>query len=380
MKKYKVMLVFGTRPEAIKMAPLTKALKQEEKLDVCVCVTGQHRQMLDQVLDIFQIKPDYDLDIMKAKQTLSTITCSVLAGIEEVIAAKRPDMILVHGDTSTSFAAALAAFYAQVPVGHVEAGLRTPTRYSPYPEEMNRRLTSRLAELHFAPTLSNRDNLACEATDGEIYITGNTVIDALATTVRPDYRFKQATLAKLDLSGRVILITAHRRENLGAGIRHISQAVKTLALTYPEVKFIYPVHLNPAVRETVFAELGEMPNVYLIDPIDVQDMHNLMARCYFVMTDSGGLQEEAPSLGKPVLVMRTETERPEAVAAGTVEVVGVEKADIINAARRLFEDEKAYARMAQAVNPYGDGQASARICQAILYHFGAGEKPADFTV
>lgn len=380
MKKYQIMLVFGTRPEAIKMAPLTKVLEQEEKLEVCVCVTGQHRQMLDQVLDIFSIQPDFDLDIMKDKQTLSTITCSVIAGMERVIAEKRPDMILVHGDTSTSFAAALAAFYAQVPVGHVEAGLRTPTRYSPYPEEMNRRLTSRLAQLHFAPTRANRDNLVREHTDGEIYITGNTVIDALATTVKPDYRFKEQTLAALDLSGRVVLITAHRRENLGAGIRHISEAVRQLAQLYPQVKFIYPVHLNPAVRETVFSVLADLPNVYLIDPIDVQDMHNLMDRCYFVMTDSGGLQEEAPSLGKPVLVMRTETERPEAVEAGTVKVVGVERADIVAAARRLLDEKQAYEQMAQAVNPYGDGQASARIREAILHHFGEGEKPADFSV
>ncbi len=378
MQKKKIMLVFGTRPEAIKMAPLVKVLEREEKLEVKVCVTGQHRQMLDQVLEIFDVHPDFDLDIMKDKQTLSTITCSVISGMEEVIAGYKPDIILVHGDTSTSFVAALSAFYAMIPVGHVEAGLRTPTRYSPYPEEMNRRLTSKLAELHFSPTRSNKENLIRESTDGEIYITGNTVIDALSTTVKEGYVFKEPHLKNMDLTGRVILLTAHRRENLGAGIENICLAVKELAQNYQDVTFIYPVHLNPAVRNTVFAILEGVENVCLIDPIDVQDMHNLMAKSYFVMTDSGGLQEEAPSLGKPVLVMRSETERPEAVKAGTVQVVGVDKDVIIRQAKKLLDEKPAYEKMAQAVNPYGDGKASERIRDAILYHFGLGEKPEDF--
>jgi UDP-N-acetylglucosamine 2-epimerase (non-hydrolysing) len=379
MKKTKVLLVFGTRPEAVKMAPLKKELSRYEEFDVKVCVTAQHRSMLDQVLNIFAIKPEFDLDIMKASQTLAYITTSVLEGIDGVLKAEKPDIVLVHGDTTTTFAAALAAFYNQIPVGHVEAGLRTYDIYSPFPEEMNRHLTSELCTLHFAPTVQNRENLNKQNIYKNIFITGNTVIDALRTTVRSDYRFKSPMLADCaDFSGRIILMTAHRRENLGEPLENICSAVARIAVENPDCKVVYPVHLNPVVQNTARNILGGIKNVTLCDPLDIEDMHNLMARSYLIMTDSGGLQEEAPALGKPVLVLRAETERPEAVTAGTVKMAGVEEETIYQMAKTLLNDSAAYEKMAHAVNPYGDGQASRRIAQSILFYFGKGEKPDEF--
>lgn len=379
MSKIKVMTVFGTRPEAIKMAPLVKELEKNDQIESIVCVTAQHRQMLDQVLAIFDIKPDYDLDIMKDRQTLISITTNVLQGLDGVLKEAKPDIVLVHGDTSTTFVGALAAFYNQIPVGHVEAGLRTYDKYSPFPEEMNRCLTGRIADLHFSPTISNRNNLIKEAIeDKDIYITGNTVIDALKTTVSKDYKLC-ASMDDVDFSKRVILVTAHRRENLGEPLENICRALKKLVIEFEDVELVYPVHLNPAVRETVNKYLADMDRVHLIDPIDVRDMHNAMDRSYMIMTDSGGLQEEAPSLGKPVLVLRNETERPEAVEAGTVKVAGVNEEVIYNMAKKLLTDENEYNSMAHAVNPYGDGEASRRTVEAILYHFGKGERPEDLT-
>ncbi len=383
MNKIKVMTVFGTRPEAIKMAPLAIELKKYDEIESIVCVTAQHRQMLDQVLEIFNIKPDYDLDIMKTRQTLVGITTRVLEGLDEVIKKERPDIVLVHGDTSTSFVAALAAFYNQVKVGHVEAGLRTYDKYSPFPEEMNRQLTGRIADLNFSPTEQNRLNLLKEnVPDESIYITGNTVIDALKTTVRDDYKFKEETLNTIDFANkRVIIVTAHRRENLGKPLENICTALKALVTKYGDTELVYPVHLNPAVRETAFGILGGLDRVHLIDPLDVEDLHNAMARSFMVMTDSGGIQEEAPALAKPVLVLRKETERPEAVAAGTVKIAGVEYDNIVKLAEELLEDENAYNKMAHAANPYGDGEASRRTVEAILYAFGLrDERPDHFTV
>ena len=383
MEKLKVMTVFGTRPEAIKMAPLALELKKYPEIESKVCVTAQHRQMLDQVLDIFKITPDYDLDIMKTRQSLVGITTRVLEGLDEVIQKEQPDIVLVHGDTSTSFVAGLAAFYNQVKVGHVEAGLRTYDKYSPFPEEMNRQLTGRIADLHFSPTVQNKQNLLKEnVSEDVIYITGNTVIDALKTTVQEDYRFENETLNQLDFEkNRVIVVTAHRRENLGKPLENICQALKTLVEEYPDVELVYPVHLNPAVRETVFGILGEMDRVHLIDPLTVDELHNAMARSYLVMTDSGGIQEEAPALAKPVLVLRRETERPEAVAAGTVKIAGVDKEVILTMARELLDSPDAYHKMALAANPYGDGEASRRTVEAILYAFGRrAERPADFRI
>lgn len=379
MKKIKVMTVFGTRPEAIKMAPLVKELEKNEKVESIVCVTAQHRQMLDQVLAIFDIKPDYDLDIMKDRQTLVSITTNVLQGLDDVLKKAQPDIVLVHGDTSTTFVGALAAFYNQIPVGHVEAGLRTYDKYSPFPEEMNRCLTGRIADLHFSPTISNRNNLIKEAIDDkDIYITGNTVIDALKTTVSKDYKICDS-MNDVDFSRRVILVTAHRRENLGEPLENICRALKRIVTDFEDVELVYPVHLNPAVRETVNKYLAGMDRVHLIDPIDVRDMHNAMDRSFMIMTDSGGLQEEAPSLGKPVLVLRNETERPEAVEAGTVKVAGVDEDVIYDMAKKLLTDENEYNSMAHAVNPYGDGEASRRTVEAILYHFGMGDRPEDLT-
>ncbi len=379
MKKIKVMTVFGTRPEAIKMAPLVKELEKNENIESIVCVTAQHRQMLDQVLAIFDIKPDYDLDIMKDRQTLISITTNVLQGLDEVLKKAQPDIVLVHGDTSTTFVGALAAFYNQIPVGHVEAGLRTYDKYSPFPEEMNRCLTCRITDLHFSPTISNKNNLVREAIDEKnIFITGNTVIDALKTTVSKDYKLCES-MADVDFSKKVILVTAHRRENLGEPLENICRALKRIVTEFKDVELVYPVHLNPAVRETVNKYLSDLDRVHLIDPIDVRDMHNAMDRSYMIMTDSGGLQEEAPSLGKPVLVLRNETERPEAVEAGTVKVAGVKEDVIYEMAKRLLTDENEYYSMAHAVNPYGDGEASRRTVEAILYHFGMGERPLDLT-
>lgn len=372
MDKIKVLTVFGTRPEAIKMAPLVKELERHEEIESVVCVTAQHRQMLDQVLEIFDIKPDYDLNIMKDRQTLVGITTRGLEGLDEVIREIHPDIILVHGDTSTTFLGSLAAFYNKVAVGHVEAGLRTYDKYSPFPEEINRRLTGVIADMHFSPTTRNRDNLLKENVDeSKIYITGNTVIDALQTTVRADYEFKDETLKNMDWDGkRVIVMTAHRRENLGTPLENICLAVKQLVEEFEDIEVVYPVHMNPAVRDVANRILGGMDRVKLIEPVNADELHNAISRSFMVMTDSGGLQEEAPSLGKPVLVMRNETERPEAVDAGTVKIAGVKKDVIYNLAKELLTDEEEYNKMAKAVNPYGDGHASERIVKAIIDKFG----------
>lgn len=363
----KVMSVFGTRPEAIKMCPLIKELQKCAGVESIVCLTGQHRQMLDQVTEIFGVKADFDLNIMRPKQTLTTITCGILQGMENVLQEVKPDLVLVHGDTSTSFAVALAAFYQQIPVGHVEAGLRTFNPYSPFPEEMNRCLTGRLAAIHFAPTVKNAQNLKNEGITRNVFVTGNTVIDAFQTTVRQDYVFKSPDLKGFDPhAGRTILMTAHRRENLGEPLENICRAARHLAEEYPDIQIVYPVHMNPAVRQTVNTILSGVDRVHLIEPLDVEDMHNLMDRSYLVMTDSGGLQEEAPACGVPVLVLRTETERPEAVEAGTVKVVGVSEETIYREAATLLTNREKYVCMAQAINPYGDGHASERIVQHLL--------------
>ncbi len=376
MKKLRVMTIFGTRPEAIKMAPLVQELDRRPEIESLCCVTAQHRQMLDAVLEIFQRKPDYDLDIMEPRQTLSTITTKSLLGLEQVFAQAKPDLVLVHGDTSTTFAGALAAFYQQIKVGHVEAGLRTWDKYSPYPEEMNRKLVGDIADLHFCPTAANRANLAREDITQGVFITGNTVIDALNTTVVKDYRFATKLLNELDYTGRkIILVTCHRRENYGQPMVNIMTALRRVADVCPEVELVYPVHLSPVVREAAEQHLAGHERIHLIDPLDVEEMHNLMARCYMIMTDSGGLQEEAPALGRPVLVLRRETERPEAVEAGTVKVAGTEEDDIFALATELINDAAAYETMAHAVNPYGDGGACGRIVDAVLYHFGLRETP-----
>ncbi len=363
----KVMSVFGTRPEAIKMCPLVKWFEKEEEIESVVCLTGQHREMLQQVIDIFDIKVHYNLDIMKPRQTLTTITTAVLEKMEEVLRKEKPDIVLVHGDTTTSFVAGLAAFYQQIPVGHVEAGLRTFDKYSPFPEEMNRCLTGRIAELHFAPTENNQKNLQNENLTAGVYVTGNTVIDAFATTVKQKYEYKDIDLKNIDFDGkRCILMTAHRRENLGEPLENICKAVKRIVTDFPDTEVVYPVHMNPVVRETAEKILGDLKQVHLIHPLDVEDMHNLMSRSFLVMTDSGGLQEEAPAFGVPVLVLRTETERPEAVEAGTVKVVGVNEENIYESAKLLLSDEQAYSKMAKAVNPYGDGKASERIANILI--------------
>ncbi len=380
MKKLKVMTVFGTRPEAVKMAPLVKELESRSQIQSICCVTGQHREMLDSMLQVYGIKPDFDLDIMEKNQTLSTITCKALSGMEEVLKKERPDLLLVHGDTTTTFSGALAAFYQQIPVGHVEAGLRTWDKYSPYPEEINRSLVGRIAELNFAPTASNAENLRAEGLNSGIFITGNTVIDAMKYTVRDDYVFQSQQLNELDFKNkRVITVTCHRRENYGQPLKNIMLALKKLVENYDDLVIVDPVHLSPIVRETVFDILGGMDRVCLIDPIPVDEMHNLMARSHMIITDSGGLQEEAPALGKPVLVVRRETERPEAVKAGTVKLAGVETDTVFQMASELLTNDAAYDQMARAVNPYGDGFASRRIVDAILWHFGlSSQKPEDF--
>ena len=375
----KVMCVFGTRPEAIKMAPVVKAIEQNENLQSIVTVTAQHREMLDQVLQLFQITPDYDLNLMKQGQTLTDITAGVLRGLEDILKAEQPDLVLVHGDTTTTFAAALAAFYQQIPVGHVEAGLRSGNMLSPYPEEANRKLTGVMTGLHFSPTPESRQNLLREnADDAKIFVTGNTVIDALLATVKEQYQFADADLQKLlDGSSKKVLITAHRRENQGEPMKHIFQAVRRLHETLPEVEFIFPIHKNPKVRELAAQILGDLARVHIIEPLDYEPFANAMARVDLIMTDSGGLQEEAPALGKPVLVLRDTTERPEAVTAGTVELVGTDEELIYNTALTLLTDEAAYSKMANAVNPYGDGEACGRITAAIEYHFGMRKERPD---
>lgn len=382
MEKLKVMTVFGTRPEAIKMAPLVKKLEECAKIQSTVCVTAQHRQMLDQVLEIFNIAPDYDLNIMQDRQTLADITTRAMEGLYKVFTEAKPDIVLVHGDTTTTFAAALASFYAKIKVGHVEAGLRTYDKYSPYPEEMNRKLTGAIADLHFAPTISNKENLLKEnIEENSIFITGNTVIDALSSTVKKDYVFVDEFLRNYDFKNkRVIAVTAHRRENIGQPFINIFTALRRLVENLDDIELIYPVHLNPVVRETALKILGNHNRIHLIEPLNVQDMHNFMARSYIVMTDSGGLQEEAPSLGKPVLVLRKETERPEAIKAGTVRLAGIDEDTIYNEAYLLLTNNEEYQKMARAVNPYGDGRASERIVNALLYHFGVtSQRPLDFT-
>ena len=370
-QKLKVMSVFGTRPEAIKMCPLVKELERHPAIHSVVCLTGQHREMLDQVMQIFDVQADYDLQIMRPVQTLTTITVDILSKIEEVYIKESPDIVLVHGDTSTSFVAALAAFYQKIPVGHVEAGLRTFNPYSPFPEEMNRCLTGRLASIHFAPTQKNADNLRAEGISSDVYVTGNTVIDAFHSTIKQDYVFKSSELSSISFAGkRTVLMTAHRRENIGAPLEAICRGVRRIIDAFPDVQIVYPVHPNPRVRTIVRENLGNLDRVYLTEPLDVEDMHNLMARSFLVMTDSGGLQEEAPALGVPVLVLRTETERPEAVEAGTVEVIGVEEDAVYAKAAALLTDHELYTKMANAVNPYGDGHASEHISEALLAYFG----------
>ena len=379
--RIRVLSVFGTRPEAIKMAPLVLELaKRPEFVSMC-CLTGQHRQMLDSVMEIFELKADYDLDIMEKQQTLSTITTKTVLGMDRVLEEAKPDLVLVHGDTSTTFAGALAAFYHRVTVGHVEAGLRTYDMYSPFPEEMNRTLVGDIARLHFSPTVANAENLRREAVQGDIFITGNTVIDAMRTTVRPDFVFANPELNALDFGRRVITLTCHRRENYGQSMEDIMAAVRQIVEKYEDIEVVYPVHLSPVVQECARRNLGDLKRVHLIEPLDVNEMHNLMARSYMIMTDSGGLQEEAPAMGKPVLVLRKETERPEAIAAGTVRLAGVDKAEIIRLAAELLENEAVYQSMAKAVNPYGDGTACARIAEAIKWYFGhRSDRPADFKV
>ena len=379
MNNLRIMSVFGTRPEAIKMAPLVQELAGREGIDSLCCVTAQHREMLDSVLEVFQLKPDWDLNIMTPRQTLSTITSKCLTGMDEAIESLKPDLILVHGDTSTTFAGALSAFYHQIPVGHVEAGLRTYDKYSPFPEEMNRKLVSAIADLYFCPTENNRQNLLREGITQGLFVTGNTVIDALKTTVRKHYHFTTDILNQLPYDRKkVVLVTCHRRENYGEPMQNIMLALREIAEENEDIELVYPVHLSPVVRETADRYLRGVPRVHLIEPLAADEMHNLMARSYLVLTDSGGLQEEAPALGKPVLVLRRETERPEAVTAGTVKLAGVEKVAIVSMATELLRDREAYAAMAHAVNPYGDGFACRRIVDAILWHFGRGERPEDF--
>ena len=376
--KRKVMSVFGTRPEANKMCPLVKELESREEIESLVCVTAQHREMLDQMLEAFDVHPQFDLDIMEKQQTLTTITSKATLGLEKVLQEVKPDIVLVHGDTTTTFAAALAAFYNHVAIGHVEAGLRSFDLQSPYPEEANRRLVGVIADVHFSPTVNNAENLRRENIQAPIFITGNTAIDALKLTVKADYTFEEPALQQLDFASRkVIAITAHRRENYGQPMENIMAAFAHLAKNHPDVQLVYPVHLSPYVQEVAHRYLDGLENVLLVKPLGVTDMHNLLARSYMVMTDSGGLQEEAPALGKPVLVLRRETERPEAVAAGTVRVIGTEKDVIIAEAEELLLGGQRYQDMAHAVNPYGDGFACRRIVDDLLYFLGEKDAPAE---
>ena len=358
-----VMLVFGTRPEAIKMCPLVNELKTREGIRTVVCVTGQHRQMLDQVLDAFHVVPDYDLSIMKDKQTLFDITTNILNNIKGVLEEVKPDVVLVHGDTSTTFVTALACFYLQIPVGHVEAGLRTYNIYSPYPEEFNRQAVSILSRYNFAPTELSKNNLLREGKEeSTIYVTGNTAIDALKTTVREDYTHPELEWVK---DSRLIMITAHRRENLGEPMHHMFRAIRRVMEEHPDVKAIYPIHMNPVVRRAADEELGDCDRIHIIEPLEVLDFHNFLSRSYMILTDSGGIQEEAPSLGKPVLVMRDTTERPEGIAAGTLKLVGTDEEVIYRSFKQLLEDEAEYAAMSNASNPYGDGFACKRIADIL---------------
>lgn len=370
--KIKVMSIFGTRPEAIKMAPLIKELEKSDQIESIVCVTAQHREMLDQVLEIFDITPDYDLDIMQQKQTITGITTRALQGLEEVIQEAEPDLVLVHGDTTTTFVGALAAFYNKVKIGHVEAGLRTYNKHEPFPEEMNRVLTTSLADLHFAPTEAAKQNLLKEGIAEEtIFVTGNTVIDALQYTLNDAHEFEEPLLNEIDFNNnRVITVTAHRRENLGEPLKDICEAILQITEDYDDVQIIYPMHRNPVVRETAISILGKHPRIHLIEPLNLTDMHNLLNKSHLVLTDSGGLQEEVPSMGVPVLVLRNVTERPEGVEAGTLKLAGTEKANIIKLTKELLDSQEAYSKMAKAVNPFGDGRASERIVASIVSTYG----------
>ena len=371
----KVMAIFGTRPEAIKMAPVVRELLKHPEIETKVCLTAQHREMLDQVVDLFQLPVDYDLDIMKQGQSLYDITDRVLLGLKEVLEKEKPDLVLVHGDTTTTFSATLAAFYQQIDVGHVEAGLRTGNMYSPFPEEANRRLTSVLTTLHFAPTETARQNLLKEnQKDDRIFTVGNSVIDALLATVKKDYVFEDKELQDIEEHKRIILVTTHRRENLGEPMRNVYRALRRLVETVPDTEVVFPVHRNPLVRQAVKEVLDGVPGIHLVDPIEYEPFTNLMARSAIILTDSGGIQEEAPSLGKPVLVLRDTTERPEAVASGTVKLVGTDEDKVYNTAYKLLTDEVAYREMAESINPYCDGHTSERIVQAILYFYGISEK------
>lgn len=375
----KIITIFGTRPEAIKMAPLVKELEKREGIESKICVTAQHREMLDQVLELFDIKPDFDLNIMKTKQSLTGITNRILEGLEDIFKEEKPDMILVHGDTTTTFSSALAAYYQQIKVGHVEAGLRTFDKYFPFPEEMNRKLTGAIADLHFSPTKGAKNNLLREGIDeSSIYITGNTVIDAMLHTVEDDYVFENEELNKIDFKNKkVIMITAHRRENWGEGISNICEALNQIVNENKDVELVYLVHLNPIVKDMVHEKLGNKERIHLLNPLDTKETHNLMNKCFMVMTDSGGLQEEAPHLGKPVLVLRDVTERPEAVEYGTVKLVGTNKEKIIDEANILINSKEAYEKMSKAVNPYGDGKASERICDAIMKYLNLSKKEVE---
>lgn len=359
----KVLFAFGTRPEAIKMCPVVNELMNRKVMQTVVCVTGQHRQMLDQVLEVFKIKPDYDLSIMKDKQTLFDITTNILHEIKVILEKEKPDVVLVHGDTSTTFAAALACFYLQIPVGHIEAGLRTYNIHSPFPEEFNRQAVSIISQYNFAPTELSKENLQREGKKSEtIFVTGNTVVDALKTTVRDDYKHPELEWAS---DGRLILITAHRRENIGEPMKQMFRAIRRVLKEYPDVKAIYPIHMNPVIRETAESILGNEDRLHIIDPLDVLDFHNFLNRSYLILTDSGGIQEEAPSLGKPVLVMRDTTERPEGIAAGTLKLVGTDEETIYTNFKRLLENTEEYEKMSAASNPYGDGLASKRIADIL---------------
>lgn len=383
MRKIKVMTLFGTRPEAIKMAPLVKELEKYEEIQSKVCVTGQHREMLDQVLELFDIKPDFDLNIMKSKQTLTGITTKVLEGFEEVLENERPDIVLVHGDTTTTFAGSLAAFYKQIKVGHVEAGLRTFDKYFPFPEEMNRKLTGAIADMHFAPTVGSKNNLLREGVkEADIFVTGNTVIDAMEHTVEKEYIFENEVLNNINFENKkIIMVTAHRRENWGEGIENICSSLAQIVKENKDVELVYLVHLNPVVKDVVYKHLDGKERIHLLPPLDTKETHNLMNKAYLIMTDSGGLQEEAPHLGKPVLVLRDVTERPEAVSAGTVKLVGTDVDTINGEATKLINSKEEYEKMSKAINPYGDGKSSVRIVEDILYHFGIrNEKSEDFKV